>query len=113
MDAYHDYGNDLAVAANGDLMPVDGTGETRQRALRRILTPVGGYLWNQEYGAGVPGRVGDTLTPDEFGGIEADILAACALESGIASFPAPIVDLQLITNGLSGNVTYFDAATKT
>lgn len=114
MDANHNFGSDLVAAANGDIASVSGTNETRQRVLRRLLTATGSYLWNLTYGAGVPQRVGDTLSAAVFGAIKAQILAACALEPGVMQFPEPVVVLVAGNdNSLSGNVTYVDAATKT
>lgn len=113
MDAYHDFGNDLVIGPGGDLATVEGTDETRQRVLRRLYTPVANYLWDLVYGAGLPTRVGAVLTPDQYGAIQSGIVGACALEPAIAKLPAPIIKLTVIDNGLSGNVTYFDAATKT
>jgi hypothetical protein len=113
MDAYHDFGTDLVAGANGDLLSATGDQETSQRVIRRLYTPQGGYLWNLVYGAGLPQRVGETLTPDQYNGIVADILAACAQEPAIAQVPAPVVTLTPINNGLSGSIAYTDAATKT
>lgn len=113
MDAYHDFGNDLLIGPGGDLATVEGTDETRQRVLRRVFTPVQAYLGDLLYGAGIPQRVGAVLTDDQYGAIQSGILAACALEDAIAKTPAPVVVLSVVDNGLAGNVTYFDAATKT
>lgn len=113
MDAYHEFGTDLTAGANGDLLSVDGSDETGQRLLRRLYTPVTGYLWNLTYGAGLPQRVGDALKPSEFSDIEAEILAACAQEPGVAPNPAPMVKLNAGDNSLSGSISYTDAATQT
>lgn len=112
MDLYHQYGTDLIAGANGDLLTVTGDTEVQQRLLRRLFTPYGGYLWNLTFGANVPGRVGDTLSPSDFGKVLADVKSAVAQESGVAKNPAPVVDLSLVDNGLVGTITYLDAQTK-
>jgi len=112
MDMYHQYGSDLIVGANGDLLPATGDTETQQRLLRRLFTPTTSYLWDLTFGAGIPGRVGDTLSPSEFGQVLAQIKAAVALEPGIAQVPPPVIGLELVDNGLAGSIQYVDAQTK-
>lgn len=112
MDLYHQYGADLIVGANGDLLPATGDTEVQQRLLRRLFTPNGSYIWNLLFGAGIPGRVGDTLTPSEFGEVVAQIKAAVALEPGIAQVPPPVISLELVGQGLAGTIQYVDAQTK-
>lgn len=112
MDMYHQYGSDLIVGANGDLLPATGDTETQQRLLRRLFTPTTSYLWDLTFGAGIPGRVGDTLSPSEFGQVLAQIKAAVALEPGIAQVPPPVISLELVDNGLAGSIQYVDAQTK-
>ncbi|HEY1772420.1 MAG TPA: phage tail protein [Gammaproteobacteria bacterium] len=112
MDLYHQFGSDLIVGANGDLLPATADTEIQQRLLRRLFTPEGAYLWQLDFGAGVPQRVGDTLSPSVSGQILAQIKAAIALEPGIAQIPVPVITLSTVDGGLVGSIQYVDAQTK-
>ena len=57
-DLAHWFGQDLNVAASGDLLTVDGTAKGQQRVLRRLLTNPGDYIWEPTYGAGLASKIG-------------------------------------------------------
>lgn len=103
---------DFAPDATGDLATVDGDVEVRQRLQRRFFTPVKGYVWHKDYGAGLPQKIGSVLSVEEIKAVAASQLA---LEASVAPFPPAILgvaaspnqpDLTIIS------VQYFDAAAK-
>jgi hypothetical protein len=104
----HVFGSDLSVAAGGDLMVVSGTIEGRQRVLRRILTIAGNYIWELNYGGGVPAMIGSLATQTQ---VEATIRAQMLLEQAVAQIPPPGVTVNVIPNGLAINISYVDAQT--
>ena len=103
-DLYADWKQDLQFAAGGDLLLIDNQPQpgiapdlSRQRILRRLLTPVRGYIWNLSYGAGIPQRIG---SPEQAGVIQALVRANIALEASVATFPAPKVTVTEKSGGL-------------
>jgi hypothetical protein len=108
-DLSHFYGNDLAVAPDGDLATVDTTQLGQQRVLRRLLTNPGDYLWNAGYGAGLAQFVGQ---PANAARIRSVIRSQIFQESAVAQSPAPEID---VAADASGNVTvqilYTDSST--
>lgn len=106
-DVAHFLGNDLALDATGDLLTVDGPNETRQRILRRLLTTAGDYIWNLDYGAGLPASLGQ---PTNIARIQAVVRAQIYQEAGVARTPLPtieVISVDQVTVLL--NVTYVDA----
>jgi phage baseplate assembly protein W len=106
MDLAQWWGQDLSVAASGDLLSIDGTVLGQQRVLRRLLTNPGDYIWHPEYGAGLPGMIGDTLDVEA---IKAVITAQIFLEAAVARVPQPVIEVSEITDGVFVKVTYVDA----
>lgn len=109
-DLYHYIGSDLSASATGDLQPVDSTVKGQQRILRRLLTNPGTYIWHPEYGAGLPAKIGDLI---DLPAIRALIRGQMLLEDAVAKTPAPVIDLQVIPEGLAAQIQYVDAVTKT
>ena len=60
-DAFQYFGSDLTLSATGDLLAADGLDGCTQRILRRLLTNPGDYLWQPDYGAGLPSYIGRPL----------------------------------------------------
>lgn len=94
------WGGDLSLTTAGDIATVDGDDLGVQRVTRRLLTAPRALLFEPEYGAGLPQRVGDptpvrTLT----GLVRAQIFA----EASVAQSPAPQVSINEIPSG-SGNI---------
>lgn len=109
-DLYHYVGNDLAASATGDLQTVDGAIKGQQRILRRLLTNPGTYIWHPEYGAGLPAKIGDLIDVPK---IRALIRGQMLLEEAVAKIPEPVIDLQVIPEGLAAQIQYVDAVNKT
>lgn len=78
---WHD---DFEVDASGDLLVVDGDIEVRQRLERRLFTAVNGYVWHKEYGAGLPQKIGSTLSVPQ---INAICQSQLAMEASVAPNP--------------------------
>jgi phage baseplate assembly protein W len=112
-DLYHYFGNDLQPGNTGDLLPIDGTVRGQQRILRRLLTNPGDYLWQPDYGAGLPAYIGQAV---DTGKIVALIRSQIALEACVAPLPLPeitVAQLSTETSGFTVNIRYNDAQTKT
>jgi hypothetical protein len=113
----HWWGSDLSVDSSGDLALVSGTVRGEQRVLRRLLTNSaddtqdlpGDYLWDRDYGASLPRRIGRPL---DVGGTSATIRSTMALEDAVAQTPPPqiaVSQLAASPNGFSVQVAYNDA----
>lgn len=109
-DMWHLMGGDLTLAANGDLLMASNSDETRQRVLRRLLTNPGDYLWALEYGAGLPGFVGQPINKEHIAAISR---AQMLLEAGVAQNPPPTVVVNVADpTTVSETITYTDAPTR-
>ena len=108
-DLAHLWGTDLAWSPTGDLSTASGPDLTEQRLLRRLLTAAAEYIWRLDYGANLPGFVGQ---PGAALAIRAAIRGQLSKEPAIAQTPAPIIDLTPDPAGnLYVNIRYADAAT--
>lgn len=107
-DIAHVIGQDLQLGPTGDLVVVDGDGETRQRILHRLLTSAGMYIWQLSYGAGLPALIGSVASQQQ---ITAIIRAQMAYEPSVAASPEPQVVLANgIVTQVSATITYTDNA---
>ncbi len=97
-DISHVWGSDLDIGPSGDLGYADGSLAVEQRLLRRLLTNPGGYVWQPDYGAGLPAYVGQTLHADT---LRALVREQMHLESAVAQTPAPGIT---ITSDAAGSV---------
>lgn len=79
-DISHVFGSDISLDATGDIATAGTTEETTQRLIRRLLTATGAYVWNAEYGCGLPAQVGSTSFASTIQGI---VQAQIVLEDGI------------------------------
>ena len=107
-DAFLYFGSDLSLSATGDLLLADGLDESTQRVLRRLLTNPGDYLWQPEYGAGLPSYIGKPL---DQAGLTALIKAQMYLEADVSHDPEPQVAVQPIPNGISVQISYMSVDT--
>ena len=108
MDAFHYWGNDLNVSATGGLLLADGLEQSKQRILRRLLTNPGDYIWELDYGAGLPSCIGQTLNVPE---LTALIRSQMYLEASVSHEPEPDVAVQTMPNGIAVQITYTDIET--
>lgn len=109
-DLHQYFGTDLSASATGDLQPVAGSTRGQQRILRRLLTNPGDYVWHPDYGAGLPRYVGSVI---DVAKMRALIRGQVLLEDSVAKTPEPVIDVQTIPSGMTVNIQYYDAATRT
>jgi hypothetical protein len=120
-DVYHYFGDDLSASGSGDLQSVGSTIKGQQRILRRLLTnpreelPDGtilppDYIWQPEYGGGLPRFVGKTLDVPK---IRARVRGQILLEDCAAKIPEPQISVSAISNGVNINIQYTDSVSKT
>jgi hypothetical protein len=83
-----DWKGDFSFTPTGDLATVDGDDVTRQRIIRRLFTATRGYVWHQDYGAGIPERIGKVAKARV---IQAIVQAQIALEDTVAKIPVPTI----------------------
>lgn len=111
-DLYHYFGSDLSASNSGDVQVVDATVRGQQRILRRLLTNPGDYIFQPEYGAGLPRWVGRTAQVQE---IRALIRGQILQEAAVAKVPEPVIKVGEIPNqaggGFAVSIAYSDAAT--
>lgn len=105
-DAGHYFSSDLHLGATGDLLVADGVLESRQRILRRLLTNPRDYIWQPEYGAGLPGKIGLPLDRAE---LDTLIRSQMYLEESVVQNPAPQITTTPIPNGIDVQVQYVEA----
>lgn len=110
-DVYHYWGSDLVAGNTGDLLLATGTDLGQQRVLRRLLTNPGDYLFEPEYGAGLPAWVG---LPLDAAKVSAVIRDQMLLEASVAQLPPP--DIQVATSAsdpsaIDVTIRYQDANT--
>jgi len=109
-DIMLEWGTDLSADSSGDLALSKGSNQTTQRVTRRLLTNSGDYIWNLQYGAGLAAFVGQPTGAAE---IEAMIRAQMALETAVASAPAPTVSVTTISTAsgsVVADITYADVS---
>lgn len=107
----HTIGGDLDLSGTGGLAVVTGSDKTQQALLRRLCTNAGAYIWQLDYGAGLPARVGSVM--DETS-IRALVLEQMQDEAGVDQTQSITVT---ITSPKTGAyllaISYTDAATST
>ncbi|GAN88064.1 phage tail protein [Komagataeibacter intermedius] len=107
----HTMGGDLDLSATGGIAVVTGAQQTRQALLRRLCTNAGAYIWQTDYGAGLPARVGTVM--DE-AGIRALVLEQAQAEAGIdPSRPVTVTITKPETGACLLAISYTDATTGT
>jgi hypothetical protein len=107
-DIAHIWGGDLSASATGDLGASDGIEMRRQRILRRLLTAPNEYLWQPDFGAGLPAWVGEVIDIDAITGL---IRSQMLLEESVCRSPEPAITITAIANGASVTIAYTDAVT--
>lgn len=107
-DVYHEFGGDLVLSANGDLLTAQDSQEGRQRVLRRLATNLVDYIWHTEYGAGLPAQVGGLVDIPKIKGI---VRTQIFLESRVSETPDPVITVEPITEGVNVTIQYTDKPT--
>ncbi len=112
-DLNHWWGEDLSAGNTGDLSTVKSTVRGQQRILRRLLTNPGDYMFQPDYGAGLPQWIGRTM---DIGKVTALIRAHILLEDAVAKVPAPQIKVTQTSSDLTAfavSIQYNDAQTNT
>ncbi|BAK82892.1 hypothetical protein [Komagataeibacter medellinensis] len=105
----HTMGGDLDLSGTGGIAVVTGAQQTRQTLLRRLCTNAGAYIWQPDYGAGLPARVGAVM--DE-AGIRALVLAQVQAEAGVdQTQPVTVTVTSPRTGAYLLAISYTDATT--
>lgn len=107
-DIAHYFSGDLGLGATGGLQVADGSLLSRQRILRRLLTNPGDYIWEPDYGAGLPKYIGQKL---DLTALSALIRSQMYLESSVEQQPEPQISLTPILNGVYVQIAYVEAQT--
>lgn len=102
-------GEDLSASATGDLGTVNADLRTQQRIVRRLVTNQGDYIFHPDYGAGLPGKIGDTADVPAIRGL---IRTQLRLEEGVAQTPEPQITVTPITNGIAVGILYTSSVTR-
>jgi hypothetical protein len=103
----HNWGEDLAFSATGDLLIADDHTGGLQRVLRRLLTAAQSYIFHPEYGAGLSRFIGSVSLPST---IESAVRSQLTKEAVVSKTPPPSISVQPIPNGAAVSVQYLDAA---
>jgi hypothetical protein len=106
VDVWHEFGADLVVSANGDLLTADSVNLSQQFVLRRLLTNPGDYIWQPQYGAGLPEKIGD---PFDVATIEGIVTSQMYLESTVVRDPPPVIEVDSFPNGMFVDISYTEA----
>ncbi len=105
------WGGDLALTNVADLALSQQIALGQQRILRRLLTNPGDYIFQPNYGAGLPGYIGQPL---DVAKMQALILAQMQLENCVAQQPTPVVTVGPATtptnvSAVAVSISYTDA----
>ena len=102
-DFDHLYGEDLKLSPTGGIATVSGFERSRQRIIRRMMTSIGDYIWEPDYGAGLPKQIGQLLNLSKIRGI---IRSQMRLEPSVVNKPEPIIKVTQISGGVAVTVQY-------
>lgn len=105
-DIAHYFSGDLVVSASGDLLTVASVLESQQRILRRLLTNPRAYIWQPEYGAGLPAQIGLPLNEPELAAL---ITSQMFLEDSVVQNPRPQINATALPNGIDAQIQYIES----
>lgn len=100
-DVWVEWNSDFLVDATGDLQVVDGDDETRQRLERRLFTAVNGYVWHPPYGAGLPQKIGSTLSLADISSV---VTSQVNMEDTVAPNPPTKISVTRSNNNPSATI---------
>src|SRR6516165_5634247 len=106
MEVWHAFGGDLVASANGDLLTADSVDASGQRVLRRLLTNQKDYIWQPDYGAGLPAKIGD---PFDVATIDSIVTGQMYLEESVVRDPPPDIGVASFPNGMFVDIKYTEA----
>ena len=105
-DIAHYFSSDIGLGATGGVQVAEGTLESQQRILRRLLTNPGDYIWEPEYGAGLPRYIGEKL---DIVALTALIRSQMYLEASVQQQPEPRITATPLQNGIYVRIVYVEA----
>lgn len=109
-DISHTIGNDLTLSATGDILVSEGTQLGQERVLRRLLTVPKSYIWHLNYGAGLPGFIGQIADKLR---IAAVARSQMYRESVVSRNPPPVINVDVQPTGVvTLDIKYIDAETQ-
>lgn len=117
MDIYQEYGNDLVVDDNGDLLSADDAELSNQRIIRRLLTTPRSvvnppdYLDHPDYGAGTPFFIGQPNTPEVMEKIKGIMISQMYLEDSVSQNPQPEIEFNFSGEHLNCTIAYTNLLT--
>jgi len=110
-DVALEWHSDFMLDSKGGLLLVDGDDAVRQRLERRLFTATQSYVWHQDYGAGLPQKIGSILSVNE---IKSVVASQLNLESTVALNPPAQLAVAALPNNPGSfviSIQYWDAKT--
>jgi len=106
----HFCGGDLNLDAAGGLATVSGADQAKQAIIRRLCTNAGDYIWQPDYGAGLPGKIG---SPANLGEIQALVAEQMAQEASVDQTQPISITIENPSVGVYVcNIQYVDLETQ-
>jgi hypothetical protein len=105
-DLSHTIGGDLSFSANGDLLTADSLPLSQQRVLRRLITNLNDYIWHPDYGAGLPGMVGQPINAATVKNI---VQSQMFLEDTVVQNPPPVINVTPVSSGMFVEIQYTES----
>lgn len=102
-DLAHIWSEDLRLGPTGDIGRVQRRDRSKERVLRRLMTNPGEYLFDRDYGAGLPRLVGSLK---DLAKIKALIEGQMVREPSVSKNPAPTAVVRSIPDGVQVSVQY-------
>ncbi|GBQ63890.1 phage tail protein [Ameyamaea chiangmaiensis NBRC 103196] len=93
----HMCGADLSLDAAGGLGMSSAAQETREMILRRLCTGSGDYIWQIQYGAGLPAMIGE---PVDLSKIKSLVQSQILMEEGVDLFS--LTDVSISQDNVGG-----------
>jgi hypothetical protein len=111
-DAYHIYGQDLAVTETGDIALATKSDRTTQRIIRRLLTAPtdakgSAYPWLPKYGVGLGKYLGEAM---DTRALQGAILSQMLQEDTVLKVLPPQVTVTPTPTGATITVQYTDTS---
>jgi hypothetical protein len=106
MEIYQFYGSDIQLNQQAQIRLVTGDLETYQRVYRRLITVPGTYIWDVNYGAGLPTYIGQNLSGALAREIKGRIKTNMFKETTVARNPEPVITVKQSGNVFEYTIVY-------
>lgn len=107
MDIEHVYGSDFTLTDSNDLAVVMDVDASNERIIRRLLTSIGDYFWEETYGCGVSSYIGKAMSSQIKKELTGIILTQIFKEATVAKNPAPVIDFTEGSGDLQCDIKYY------